>query len=55
MAVLHAVLAGRLQEGQKSRNQRGFQYILSVVYWATCCLWLLPPHHKTTNAVAAAL
>jgi len=31
MAVIHANLVGPLPEGKNSRNQRGFQYILSVV------------------------
>jgi len=30
MAVIHADLVGPLPEGKNSRNQRGFQYILSV-------------------------
>jgi len=55
MAVLHADLVGPLPEGRNSRNQRGFQYILSVVDSATRYLWLLPIRHKTADAVAATL
>jgi len=55
MAVLHADLVGALLEGWNSRNQRGFQYILLVVYLAIRYLWLLPLHHKTAEAVATAL
>jgi len=55
MAVLHADLVGPLPEGPNSRNQRGFQYILSVVDSATCYLWLLPIRHKTAEVVAATL
>jgi len=55
MAVLHVDLVGPLLGGQNSRNQRSFQYILSVVDSATRCLWLLPLCHiKTAEAVAAA-
>ena len=32
MAVLHADLVGPLPEGRNSRNQRGFQYILSLIH-----------------------
>jgi len=46
--VLHADL-----EGRNSRNQRRFQYILSVMDSATRYLWLLPIRHKTAEAVAA--
>ena len=42
MSVIHADLVGPLPEGKNSRNQRGFQYILSVVDSATRYLWLLP-------------
>jgi len=31
MAVIHANLVGPLPEGRNSRNQRGFQHILSVI------------------------
>jgi len=55
MAVLHADLVGLLPEGRNSRNQRGFQYILSVVDSATHYLWLLPIRHKRADIVAAAL
>jgi len=55
MAVLHANLVGLLPEGRNSRNQRGFQYILSVVDSATHYLWLLPIRHKTADVVAATL
>jgi len=55
MAVLHADLVGPLPEGRNSRNQRGFQYILSVVDLATRYLWLLPIRHKTADNVAAEL
>jgi len=55
MAVLHADLVGPLPEGRNSRNQRGFQYILSVVDSATRYLWLLPIRHKTADVVAATL
>ena len=55
MAVLHADLVGLLPEGRNSRNQRGFQYILSAVDSATRYLWLLPIWHKTADVVAAAL
>jgi len=55
MAMLHADLVGPLAAGQNSQNQRSFRYILSVVDSATCYLWLLSLHHKTTEAVAAAL
>ena len=40
---------------QNSKNQRGFQFILSVVDSATRYLWLLPLRHKTADAVATAL
>jgi len=53
MAVIHADLVGPLPEGKNSRNQRGFQYILSVIDSATCYLWLLPIRHKTAECVAA--
>ena len=52
MAVLHADLVGPLLEGHNSRNQRGFQYILSVIDSATRYIWLLPLRHKTAEAVA---
>jgi len=55
MAVIHADLVGPLPEGKNSRNQRGFQYILSVVDAATRYLWLLPIRHKTAECVAATL
>jgi len=55
MAVIHADLVGPLPEGKNSRNQRGFQYILSVVNAATRYLWLLPIRHKTAECVAATL
>jgi len=55
MAVLLVDLVGPLPEGWKSRKQRGFQYIRSVVDSATCCFWLLPLHHKTAEAVAIVL
>jgi len=55
MAVSHADLGGPLLEGRNSRNQRGFQYILSVVDSATRYLWLLPIRHKTAEVVAATL
>jgi len=55
MAVLHADLVGPLPEGRNSRNQQGFQYILSVVDLATRYLWLLPIRHKTADVVAATL
>jgi len=55
MAVLHADLVGPLPEGRNSINQRGFQYILSVVDLATRYLWLLPIRHKTADVVAATL
>jgi len=55
MSVIQADLVGPLPEGKNSRNQRGFQYILSVVDSATRYLWLLPMHHKTTECVAATL
>jgi len=54
MAVLHADLVGPLPEGWNSRNQRGFQYILSVMDSAKCYLWLLPLRHKTAEAAAVA-
>jgi len=41
MAVLHADLVRPLPEGWNSQNQRGFQYILSIVDSATRYLWLL--------------
>jgi len=44
-----------LPDGRNSRNQRGFQYILSVVDAATRYLWLLPIRHKTAECVAAML
>jgi len=50
IAVLHADLVEPLLEGRNSRNQRGFQYILSVVDSATRYLWLLPIHHKTADS-----
>jgi len=55
MAVIHADLVGPLPEGKNSRNQRGFQYILSVIDSATRYLWLLPIRHKTAEHVAATL
>jgi len=55
MAVIHADLVGPLPEGRNSRNQRGFQYILSVVDSATRYVWLLPVRHKTAECVAATL
>jgi len=55
MAVIHADLVGPLPEGKSCRNQRGFQYILSVVDSATHYLWLLPIRHKTAECVAATL
>jgi len=55
MAVLHVDLVGPLPEGRNSRNQRWFQYILSVVDSATRYLWLLPIRHKTAEVVAATL
>jgi len=55
MAVIHADLVGPLPEGKNSRNQRGFQYILSVIDSATRYLWLLPICHKTAEYVAATL
>jgi len=55
MAVLHADLVGPFPEGLNSRNQRGFQYILSVVDLATRYLWLLPIRHKTAEVVATTL
>jgi len=41
---------GPLPKGRNSRNQKGFQYILSVMDSLP-----LPQHHKTAEAVAAAL
>jgi len=38
MSVIHADLVGPLPEGKSCRNQRGFQYILSVIDSATCYL-----------------
>jgi len=55
MAVIHADLVGPLPEGKNSRNQRGFQYILSVIDSVTRYLWLLPIRHKTAECVAATL
>jgi len=55
MAVIHADLVGPLPEGKNSRNQRGFQYILSVIDFATRYLWLFPIRHKTAKCVAATL
>jgi len=55
MAVIHADLVGPLPEGKNSRNQTGFQYILSVIDSATRYLWLLPIRHKTAECVAATL
>jgi len=55
MAVIHADLVGPLPEGKNSRNQQGFQYILSVIDSATRYLWLLPIRHKTAECVAATL
>jgi len=55
MAVIHADLVGPFPEGKNSRNQRGFQYILSVVAAATRYLWLLPICHRTAECVAATL
>jgi len=55
MAVLHAELVVPLPEGWNGRNQRGFQYILSVMDSATLYFWLLPLCHKTAHAVATAL
>jgi len=53
MAELHADLVGPLLEGRNSGNQRGFQYILSVVDSATRYLWLLLIQHNTAELVAA--
>jgi len=55
MSVIHADLVGPLPEGKNSWNQRGFQYILSVVDSATRYLWLLPIRHKIAECVAATL
>jgi len=55
MAMLHADLVGTLQQGRNNQNQRGFQYILSVMDLATSYLWLLLLCHKTAEAVAAVL
>jgi len=55
MSVIHTDLVGPLPEGKNSRNQRGFQYILSVIDSATRYLWLLPICHKTAECVAATL
>jgi len=55
MSVLYADLVGPLPEGKNSKNQREFQYILSVVDSATRYLWLLPLRHKTADDVAVAL
>jgi len=55
MAVLHADLVGPIPPGKNARNQRGLQFILSVVDSATRYLWLLPLRHKTAGEVAAAL
>jgi len=55
MAVIHADLVGTLPEGKSYHNQRGFQYILSVIDSATRYLWLLPIRHKTAECVAATL
>ena len=55
MAVLHTDLVGPLPEGRNSKNQRGFQYILSVVDSATRYLWLLPIRHKMADVVATTL
>jgi len=55
IAVLHEDLVGPLPEGRNCRNQRGFQYILSVIDSATCYLWLLPLRNKTAESVAATL
>jgi len=55
MSVIHADLVVPLPEGKNYRNQRGFQYILSVVDSATRYLWLLPIRHKTAECVAATL
>jgi len=55
MAVIHADLVEPLPEGKSYHNQRGFQYILSVVDSATHYLWLLPIRHKTAECVAATL
>jgi len=55
MAVIHADLVGPLPEGKSYCNQRGFQYILSVIDSATRYLWLLPIRHKTAECVAATL
>jgi len=55
MPVLHMDMVGPLPEGWNSRNQRGFQYILSIMDSATHYLWLLPPCHKTAEDVVTAL
>jgi len=44
-----------LPEGQNDRNQSGFQYILSIVDFATCYLQLLHLCHKTAKTLATAL
>jgi len=55
IAVLHADLVSTLPEGRNSRNQRGFQHILSVTDSATHYLWLLSLRHKTADSVVATL
>jgi len=55
MAVIHADLVGPLPEGRNSKNQTGFQYILSVIDSPTRYLWLLHIRHKTAQCVAATL
>ena len=55
MSVIHADLVGPLLEGKSCRNQRGFQYILSVIDSATRYLWLLPIRNKSAECVAATL
>jgi len=52
MAVIHADLVSPLPEGKSSRNQWGFQYILSIIDSVTRYLWLLPICHKTAEYVA---
>jgi len=54
-AVIHADLVGPLPEGKNSRNQRGFQYLLSIIDSATRYMWLLPIRNKTAECVAATL
>jgi len=55
MVVLHVTWKGHCWKVRTAETKDSFQYILSIVDLATRYLWLLPLHHKTAEAVVAAL